>query len=243
MKFFVYSSLAMVALACSPQLETMSELRADDEFITYSGEIRVSVAHAVDPAQNDYQIVLAGPMGAAEMGVCVANGKEECTKGVPGYFNAELIYHTSERKFFRTAQSAFLEEGLRLTIVAFDQAGEQVDTRTIRYEANGTLPPPPGAGDVDANADANQNPDPNDQGGQEISYAAKVDAVVQAKCATCHKPGGSYAQLPLTNFAEVNAKSDRVVARSVAGTMPPGGGLPDAEKALFKQWQDGGFKP
>ena len=70
-----------------------------------------------------------------------------------------------------------------------------------------------------------------------------MDAVIKAKCATCHRVGGSFAQLPLSNFDEVKAKGDRVVIRSVDGTMPPGGGLGDAEKNLLKQWQADGYQP
>jgi mono/diheme cytochrome c family protein len=75
-----------------------------------------------------------------------------------------------------------------------------------------------------------------------VSYEKEVKAILERSCVSCHRPGGSYAQVPLHTFAAVRQRSARVNARVQAGTMPRGG-LDPSERAVIDKWlKDGALE-
>lgn len=53
-----------------------------------------------------------------------------------------------------------------------------------------------------------------------VTYYADAKAIIDARCATCHR-AGDIAPFPLTTFDEVSALAEPVRASIEAGTMPP----------------------
>lgn len=78
-----------------------------------------------------------------------------------------------------------------------------------------------------------------DCGTENYTYNDNVAAVITAKCASCHSPGG---QSPaLSTYAEVEASLQRVKARAVIDkTMPPSSPLSDEEIKKISCWIDNG---
>lgn len=74
------------------------------------------------------------------------------------------------------------------------------------------------------------------------TYEADVKPILEQYCTTCHTdPPVAGAPQPLLDFAQVVADADRIHVRGVQlGDMPPGGGMPDAEKAIIDAWFLGG---
>lgn len=79
---------------------------------------------------------------------------------------------------------------------------------------------------------------PADCGGIEI----QVQTVMDAKCASCHgempiagAPGGFRLDI-FEGTDGTDSRAARVIARSLDGTMPPGGGLTTEETATISKW-------
>ncbi len=75
--------------------------------------------------------------------------------------------------------------------------------------------------------------------GPKLTSYDDVKGLIDAECVTCHKAGGQSPDL--STFDAAKAAGARSGIRIAAGTMPTGGALNDADKALFKAWVDGGF--
>jgi cytochrome c2 len=72
-----------------------------------------------------------------------------------------------------------------------------------------------------------------------ITYAEKIKPLLDAKCASCHKP--SVTAPDLSTFAAAKAGAAASLDTLNKGTMPPSGAkLEAADVALFKSWIDGG---
>ena len=61
-------------------------------------------------------------------------------------------------------------------------------------------------------------------------------AVVAKRCLGCHNNQAKVGGLDLTTRDSAASRLDRIVQRLTAGTMPPGGKLPDQEMADVRQW-------
>lgn len=75
------------------------------------------------------------------------------------------------------------------------------------------------------------------------TWHADVQPIIASYCQTCHRdPPIAGAPYALLTLEQVRSHADRIRVRSVQiGDMPPGGGLPDAEKATLEAWISGGM--
>ena len=85
----------------------------------------------------------------------------------------------------------------------------------------------------------------------EVSWHADVSPMMQQHCTRCHTDGGQGLG-DFTDLEQVRTFSDRIIARTSEGTMPPPAAdpecrdyvgsdhlfLPDASKAMFERWVD-----
>lgn len=79
--------------------------------------------------------------------------------------------------------------------------------------------------------------------GVNAKFAANVLPLIQTKCATnsgCHASGSVNSGGVLTSHALISAKAGAIKSAVNAGTMPQGGSLTSAEKAIIACWVDGG---
>ncbi|MGK0358193.1 MAG: hypothetical protein ACI9U2_000476 [Bradymonadia bacterium] len=74
------------------------------------------------------------------------------------------------------------------------------------------------------------------------TYETDIKPVLARYCTTCHTdPPVAGAPQPLLTYAQVLDDADRIHVRCVQlGDMPPGGGIPDNERALIDAWVLGG---
>lgn len=132
-----------------------------------------------------------------------------------------------------------------------DEEGEEDDDAAEDSEYDDTLCPNAaraGGGD-DADAD-----DAGDAGGDSastgtgtggsngavVSYSLDIAPLLGKHCISCHDAG---KQAPALNtYAAAKAAGGRIVSRTGAGTMPPGGaGIPQPERDLFAAWAAGNY--
>lgn len=80
------------------------------------------------------------------------------------------------------------------------------------------------------------------------TYTKNVKSIMDTYCKVCHQPGGSYASIPLTSYAEVkNATQNGKLLNSIkhdgtASAMPQGGNkLSDADIAIVQCWVDSNY--
>ncbi len=74
-----------------------------------------------------------------------------------------------------------------------------------------------------------------------LSYAAVIAPYVTAKCASCHRPGGTP---PVVNdYNSTKLTSARSLIRMKAQTMPLSGGNTPTEISNFEAWIQGGMQP
>lgn len=81
----------------------------------------------------------------------------------------------------------------------------------------------------------------------EAAWSAGVQPLVSNNCTGCHATtltgaarSGAPASVNFDSYAEAVANAERGNARLGAGTMPPSGGLADADRALFQSWLTAG---
>ncbi len=85
-------------------------------------------------------------------------------------------------------------------------------------------------------------PMPEEACGQEVSYAADVENIIQTNCATpgCHVPGTGRAPL-VTAQDVIQAVNDRELDDRVeSGSMPPSGALPREQINTISCWIEQG---
>ncbi len=97
-------------------------------------------------------------------------------------------------------------------------------------------------------ADPVRSPDGSD-GGQSGSttYTLGIKEIFDQHCIRCHSHVNTGAQRngapPEVNFDTYESaikSAQRANARIQAGTMPPDGGIPEEQRALFQKWIDNG---
>lgn len=68
-------------------------------------------------------------------------------------------------------------------------------------------------------------------------YAATIAPLLEARCVSCHGPGGVSSEKPLGTWAEVSARRSSVLDQVYACRMPqPPAVLPPAERAELLAW-------
>jgi hypothetical protein len=74
----------------------------------------------------------------------------------------------------------------------------------------------------------------------EVFYANQIRPILDANCQNSNCHGGN-ANIPtFATYADVQAKADRIKARTGAGTMPPSGPLASSDVQLISDWVDQG---
>jgi len=80
-----------------------------------------------------------------------------------------------------------------------------------------------------------------------LSYQTAIKPVLERHCTGCHAStltgsarNGAPATVNLDSYAGLLASVDRVQLRIVAGSMPPGGGIPQGERSLLVSWVNAG---
>jgi hypothetical protein len=58
------------------------------------------------------------------------------------------------------------------------------------------------------------------------SWSGDIAAIMAARCAACHAPGGSVSEKPLTTYAEVYQRRVTVLTEVYGCLMPPAGADP-----------------
>jgi uncharacterized membrane protein len=90
------------------------------------------------------------------------------------------------------------------------------------------------------------NPDPKlDCSTYNSTYNTNMKAIIDAKCVTCHKAGGSAESLGIySTYAQMKPNFSKAWTEVDAGRMPQSGSpkLTDKEKEAFECWKNGGFK-
>lgn len=75
------------------------------------------------------------------------------------------------------------------------------------------------------------------------SFAAEVNPIIQASCATnasCHGANSTTGPGPLLNYSQINAVKTIIRSEVSSGHMPPGGGLTDNQRNAIICWIDNG---
>jgi mono/diheme cytochrome c family protein len=74
------------------------------------------------------------------------------------------------------------------------------------------------------------------------TYTAEMKAIIDAKCVTCHKVGGSAEALGIyTSYLSMTPNLDAIWKEVDEGRMPKGGKLSAEELDAFRCWQAAGF--
>jgi mono/diheme cytochrome c family protein len=76
-----------------------------------------------------------------------------------------------------------------------------------------------------------------------VNFIADVQPIVQTNCLGCHSfsiSGGDRNGAPVAinfdTYENVVSNADRANARIQSGTMPPGGGIPETDRAILSEW-------
>lgn len=75
----------------------------------------------------------------------------------------------------------------------------------------------------------------------EPTYSADIGPLLQTACVSCHVKDGTNPDLSTFDFLKLG--SGAALDQMNQGLMPPSGGLPADQLALFKSWIDGGMLP
>jgi uncharacterized membrane protein len=69
-------------------------------------------------------------------------------------------------------------------------------------------------------------------------YAATIAPLIQARCATCHAPGGQAGDRPLVTYDDVFSRRSAVLDQVYGCRMPPAGGtaLTSDERSALLAW-------
>lgn len=73
-----------------------------------------------------------------------------------------------------------------------------------------------------------------------VTYKSQIKSLLDRACVRCHVPG--FRGGDLTTYSAVRARGPKAAQDVASGRMPPEGTIPEADKALFKQWADGGYR-
>jgi len=82
----------------------------------------------------------------------------------------------------------------------------------------------------------------------QVTYTEHIKPILDGNCTRCHAEdnqgldrNGAPADVNLDTYDNAREASSRANPRIQAGTMPPGtGGIPEADRKLFRSWIDQG---
>lgn len=81
-----------------------------------------------------------------------------------------------------------------------------------------------------------------------VTYENDIKSIMTAYCLRCHSVSnqgadrnGAPADVNFDSYQDVTANAERASTKISAGTMPPGGGLPAEDRALFLAWIEDGM--
>ena len=84
---------------------------------------------------------------------------------------------------------------------------------------------------------------PGDGNAVTVSYTSDVKPVLELYCTGCHSSqlsgaarNGAPLSVNLDTYEASAANAERANLRIQSGSMPPGGSVPDADKAVFQLW-------
>jgi hypothetical protein len=211
--------LLLQGCALENQINTLKDDKATS--YTYTGHIRISLAHPFDVKKEDYEILAATPNDVAALALCHIKEGGACEPGSPLYYTSELVYATSQARFFKVEASALLEDGLTVQLMSYDKAGKVTDTRRLTLNAKAgtvspsttTATPPTTTPSTSTTTTTTATPG--------TSGAPDVNTIVANSCASasCH-PGRDAASF----------KGADAAGRVQNGSMPKGGSLSAADK-------------
>ena len=82
---------------------------------------------------------------------------------------------------------------------------------------------------------------------QVVTYETHIAPIMETRCLGCHSitrqgadRNGAPVGVNFDTYADMVQWSDRALARILAGTMPPGGGVTEEEQSSFQTWVDNG---
>jgi uncharacterized membrane protein len=85
--------------------------------------------------------------------------------------------------------------------------------------------------------------------GENITYTSQIQALLEANCTSCHSSmlsgnarNGAPPNVNHDTYEAAVAAAPRANIRIQAGTMPPGGGLSQADRDLYQHWVDEGLQ-
>jgi hypothetical protein len=237
-KLFVPIAVICTAMHACGTLDDRFSL-SEYESVEYNGSIRLSLAHPYQSSEDDYEILVAAAPEAAFLGLCVDDETPNCQKDAPGYFAAKASYATTTKMFFKTEESALLEDGLVLNILAHDKQGALIDQRKVKFER---ITPKPAGGVTTAGG---PKPDATTTTGTTPSTTtappsttttttaaaddSRIKSIVNANCGggACH-PG--YAANP------ASLKGTSAASLVNSGQMPKGRSMSASDKKVLMDY-------
>ncbi len=75
-----------------------------------------------------------------------------------------------------------------------------------------------------------------------VSFSLDIQPIINARCISCHAPGGQQESAPYTNYAEIKFYDGSMVERvnGVGGIMPPTGAISKCEILKIEAWVNAG---
>lgn len=216
-----------------------------------------SIYGSLDPSYN----ALADPFRAFDVGAALnqlgslASQVEVGSSRVRSDFAQTLTQTTESYRLIRETEAriAGLNEQMRIYAEAIKansshvqrtdaEAGQESMRLPMRDGSSPGQPPPPFDGaTVPRRAGIPLRNDTGPEPGGPADHAGKLVSLIGGKCLRCHggadtKPGQKVrlGEGKIVNISSVGAKlAERIWSAVSSGDMPPGGGLPAEEKAVF----------
>lgn len=81
-----------------------------------------------------------------------------------------------------------------------------------------------------------------------VTYSSHIRGMLESYCLGCHSDSrqgsdrkGAPVSVNFDTYEDIVAWADNAGRRIQSGTMPPGGGISDTDRALFRKWTDEGM--
>lgn len=212
-----------------------------EDAYTYTGHIRLSLAHPYNLEKDDYELVASVPFDVKSMFICVISAEAEpCNATSQNWFYTDLFFATNTRRFFRQPKDAYvrLQDGLILQFMSVDSSGKTIDTRRVTYRRVGgatTPTTPTTTTNVPTTPSTTPSTTPNGGGQGGPVTVDQIRGIVQTQCAqSCHPAHPQYGANP-----EV-LKNVGAADRIRSGNMPQGSVMNPQDKDLLLRYLSGG---